>query len=110
MTSSVVNPSKPVLTVRKHLTVSVSCPGCNESMSFDAQDVDIGNIVKCSACLNKTYYPFDKPWYRNTKLIFGYFISIVVSFVIGLGTNYIYDKYKNHNSVSHEDTLKKLGK
>jgi uncharacterized paraquat-inducible protein A len=102
--TSIVNQGKPVLKVQKRLTAIISCPNCNELMAMDSDDVDIGNIVKCSCCKKKTYYPFDKPWYRKTKLIFSYLISVIAAFLIGFATNIVSDKYKELNQKNIEVT------
>lgn len=102
--TSIVNQGKPVLKVQRSLTAIISCPNCNELMAMDSDNVDIGNIVKCSYCKKKTYYPFDKPWYRKTKLILSYLVSVIVAFSIGFATNIAFDKYKELDQKSIKAT------
>jgi uncharacterized paraquat-inducible protein A len=92
--TSIVNQGKPVLKVQKRLTATISCPNCNDLMTMDSNDIDIGNTIKCSNCKNKTYYPFNKPWHRKTKLIVTYLLSVIIALVIGNTTNIAFDKYK----------------
>lgn len=69
-------------------------------MELDANEVDIGHVVKCGKCKRLTYYPFERPWYRRRKLIIGYFLSLLVSFALGLLGNYIYDRYMKAESAT----------
>jgi hypothetical protein len=89
--TTIVNRGAPNLTLKRPLQAHVTCPNCNEMMEIDANDVDIGNIVKCEQCNTNTYYPFEKPWYRRGKLLVGFALSIALSFVLGLTVNYTYD-------------------
>ena len=91
----IIDSSRPALKISKIIKAEINCPNCDAKMSFDGNEVDIGNIVLCKECKTKTYYPFEKPWYRHGKLIIGYILSLIVTFLLGLGTNYIYDVIKN---------------
>lgn len=105
--TDIVNRGIPKLTIRKQLRASVSCPNCDQMLDVDADDVDIGHIVKCDGCKKNTYYPFEQPWYRRRKLIFGYVGSLLVAFILGLGVNYVYDHIKSSaDSVSAQSTKK----
>ena len=92
--TSIVNRGKPAIQVKRELTASVNCPNCQAIMGLDATDVDIGNIIQCSKCKKKTYYPFEKPWYRKAKNITFYIFSVVVSYFIGIASSVSYDVYK----------------
>lgn len=61
-------------------------------MNLDANDVDIGHIIQCAKCKKNTYYPFEKPWYKKSKLVLGYVLSLTVSFLLGIGSNFAYQK------------------
>jgi len=63
-------------------------------MELDPSDVDIGHIIRCTSCEKATYYPFERPWYKRKKLIWGYVASIGLSFLVGMITNYAYDAVK----------------
>jgi ribosomal protein L37AE/L43A len=91
--SEIVNKGLPSLEIKKQIKVEISCPNCDNTIVLNANDVDIGHIIKCSKCNSKTYYPFEKPWYRKRKLIALYIISIVISFMIGLASNYVDQNY-----------------
>ena len=61
-------------------------------MNLDADDVDLGHIIQCAECQKNTYYPFEKPWYQKTKLVVGYILSLIISFVLGIGSNFAFQK------------------
>lgn len=61
-------------------------------MNLDANDVDIGHVIQCAKCGKNTYYPFEKPWYKKAKLVTGYGFSLITSFLLGIGSNYAYQK------------------
>ena len=86
----VVNRGQPALQLKRGITATLNCPNCNDPMNLDANDVDKGHIIKCVTCSRNTYYPFEKPWYQKTKLVAGYSLSIFVSFVLGIGSNFAY--------------------
>lgn len=90
--SEIVSTGSPQLTYKKEVRARINCPNCNEVMHFDPTEVDIGNIVKCDKCEKLTYYPFEKPWYRKTKVIVGFIFSNIVAFIIGILVNYAYTK------------------
>ncbi len=96
----ILNLGYPTLTYRKQIRVSVSCPNCQEQMHFDPGDVDLGNIVSCEKCKTKTYYPFEKPWYKKTKLVICYILSLIVTFLLGLLTNFISNRIENRHMIS----------
>ena len=87
--SLIVNDGSPKLTIWKEVKAEITCPNCSEKITVNANDVDIGHIIECSACSKKTYYPFEKPLYKKGKLIVGYISSLLVTFILGLSTNYI---------------------
>ena len=89
--TEIVNRGAPNLTVKKMLRAEIACPNCTCLMGLDADDVDLGHVVKCSSCDKNTYYPFERPWYRRRKLIAGYVLSILISFALGLLGNFVYD-------------------
>lgn len=90
--TTVVNRGQPALRIKREVTAIVNCPNCNDPMNLDANDVDIGHIIQCAKCTKNTYYPFEKPWYRKTKLVFGYILSLIASFLLGIGSNFAYQK------------------
>ncbi len=93
--TEIVNRGTPNLSVKREVRVRVSCPNCDGTLDLNADEVDIGHVVKCDNCQQKTYYPFERPWYRRGKLIAGYVLSLMVAFLLGLLTNYAYDELKN---------------
>lgn len=96
--TTVVNRGQPALRIKKEVTAIVNCPNCNDPMNLDANDVDIGHIIQCAKCSKNTYYPFEKPWYRKTKLVAGYVLSLIVSFLLGIGSNFAYQKLTENKS------------
>lgn len=88
--TDIVNTGTPSLTLRKEIRARLNCPNCDAMLDLDANSVDVGHIIRCGTCEKKTYYPFERPWYRRRKLIVGYALSIVVSFIVGLSVNYAY--------------------
>jgi hypothetical protein len=62
----------------------MSCPSCSKLLEMKQRYIDFGNIITCPHCDNKTYYPFEKPWYLQGNLVVGYVISLVGSFVAGV--------------------------
>lgn len=92
--SSIVNRSKPSLTVKTERKVNLPCPNCSEEMTLNDSDVDNGNIVKCSACSKLTYYPFERSWFRNRKVILGLIGTVVLSIALGVAGNATYDFVK----------------
>ena len=86
--SQIVNFGAPKLTIKKEVKAEITCPNCNEKITVDAGDVDIGHIIACSSCSHKTYYPFEKPIYKKGKLIVGYILSMIVTFILGLFVDY----------------------
>lgn len=82
--SHIVIRTAPKFKLRKEVKVDLPCPTCNQKITVDADDVDKGNIVQCSNCDGKTYYPFDRPWYRNTKIVIGFILSLIVAIVVGV--------------------------
>lgn len=92
--TEIVNRGTPNLAIKRQVRVELSCPNCDHTLDLDGDEVDIGHTVKCDSCGKKTYYPFERPWYRRGKLIAGYIGSIVVAFLLGLATNYAYDQLK----------------
>jgi uncharacterized paraquat-inducible protein A len=93
--TEIVNRGTPNLAVKRQVRVNLPCPNCDHTLDLDGNEVDIGHTVKCDLCGTKTYYPFERPWYRRTKLIFGYIVSLIVAFLLGLATNYAYDHLKS---------------
>ena len=89
--SNIINQGEPNLTIKRELKAEINCPNCDELITLDAEKVDKGNIIRCSHCEKNTYYPFDRPWYQRRKLIIGYIISLVVTFLVGLAINGVYD-------------------
>ncbi len=92
--TDIVNRGAPNLSIKKQIRARVSCPNCDVMLDLDAEEVDIGHIIKCDDCSKNTYYPFERPWYRRRKLIVGYALSLTVSFLLGLAVNYVYDFLK----------------
>jgi hypothetical protein len=90
--SSIVNTGSPSLILKKQLRARLSCPNCDSTFDLDADAVDIGHIIRCDECEKKTYYPFERPWYRRRKLVLGYIASLIVSFVVGIAVNFAYAK------------------
>ena len=90
--TTVVNRGQPALQIKREVKAIVNCPNCNDPMNLDANDVDLGHIIQCAKCRQNTYYPFEKPWYQKTKLVAGYIVSLLVSFVLGIGSNFAYQK------------------
>ncbi len=104
--SDILATNQPNFSYKKELKVEINCPNCNEVMKFDAQKVDIGNIVKCDYCNNKSYYPFSKPWYKKSISILLFIISLVIAFGIGLLVNFTsqrIDPPTNTNNQSIEE-------
>jgi len=93
--TQIVNAGTPGLTYAKHVQAKINCPNCHKQMTLDANSVDIGNVIQCVDCGHNTYYPFQKPWNRRGKEILIYLVSIVVSFMVGLFTNFAYDAWKD---------------
>jgi hypothetical protein len=92
--TEIINRGEPKLTLKKVISAQINCPNCDGMLELDASQVDIGHVIKCGACNQKTYYPFERPWYRRQRLIWGYVASILGSFVLGLVVNYAYDWLK----------------
>jgi uncharacterized paraquat-inducible protein A len=105
--TEIVNRGTPNLAIKKQVRVRVSCPNCDATLDLDADEVDIGHIVKCDGCGKNTYYPFERPWYRRGKLILGYIASLLVAFLLGLFTNYVYDHIKSDKPKATEQSIKK---
>lgn len=105
--TEIVNRGTPDLSIKRQVRVRISCPNCDSTLDLDANEVDIGHTVKCDVCGKKTYYPFERPWYRRTKLIFGYVASLIVAFLLGLTTNYVYDHLKTSAAKSAAPNGKK---
>ncbi len=82
--TDIVNRGAPHLTLKKQIHARVPCPNCDATLDLDADEVDIGHIIKCVECDKKTYYPFERPWYRRGKLFIGYLLSLVVAFALGI--------------------------
>lgn len=106
--AQIVNRGKPGYSLKKRQTVEVNCPNCDHIMSLDPEEVDIGHIVKCEGCDTKTYYPFEKPWYRKTRVILIWVVSVVISFMIGKfiesGWGNVFESVKkNSNIIEQED-------
>jgi len=57
--------------------------------------VSQGNVVECSSCQAKTYYPYERPWRRNGKAIGAYAVGLLVSFVLGIAVNATWDNFKS---------------
>jgi ribosomal protein L37E len=92
--TEIVNRGTPNLAIKRQVRVHLSCPNCDHTLDLDGNEVDIGHTVKCDSCGKKTYYPFERPWYRRGRLIVGYIASLCVAFLLGLATNYAYDQLK----------------
>lgn len=90
--TTIVNRGQPALQIKREVKAIVNCPNCSDPMNLDANDVDIGHIIKCSKCSQNTYYPFEKPWYRKSKLVMGYIASLIISFALGIGSNFAFQK------------------
>ena len=105
--TEIVNRGAPNLVIKKQVRARVSCPNCDEMLDMDAEEVDIGHIIKCDKCTKKTYYPFERPWYRKRKLFRGFVLSLLVAFAIGLGVNYAYDYLKRSAGIGSAHSLKK---
>jgi len=105
--TDIVNRGAPSLTIKKQVRARGSCPNCDIILDVDAEEVDIGHIIKCEGCGNNTYYPFERPWYRRGKLIAGYFVSLIVAFILGIASNYVYDRLKAGAENSSASSIKK---
>lgn len=91
--SKIVSEGAPVVRIQKVIHSVISCPNCHEDMALKPS-VDQGNVVQCEACKKMTYYPFERPWRRNGKAVALWIGSMVVSFVLGLVVNIVYDQIK----------------
>jgi hypothetical protein len=105
--TDIVNRGAPNLTIKKQIRARVSCPNCDAMLDLDAEEVDIGHIIKCDSCEKNTYYPFERPWYRRRKLIVGYVLSLIVAFILGLAVNYVYDLLKSRADSAPAQSTKK---
>jgi hypothetical protein len=88
----ILNQGTPSLTLQKQLRAKINCPNCQQLLDLDAHTVDVGHVIQCGACNKNTYYPFERPWYRRRRLILGYVLSLLTSFLLGLLVNYAYDR------------------
>jgi len=105
--SSIINTGIPALTLKKEVRARLSCPNCEGVLDLDATAVNWGHVIKCDLCEKKTYYPFERPWYRRRKLIFGYIGSIIVSFIVGLAVNFVYEHLTKANVAAAADPERK---
>ena len=105
--TTIVNRGQPALQIKREVKAIVPCPNCNAPMSLDANDVDIGHIIECAKCGKNTYYPFEKLWYQKTRLVVGYLLSIFVSFLLGIGSNFAYQKLTESKSTTAAQATEK---
>jgi len=103
--TTIVNRGQPALRIKRELKAIVNCPNCNDPMNLDANDVDIGHIIQCAKCTKNTYYPFEKPWYRKSKLVVGYVLSLLVSFLLGIGSNFAFQKLNETGVTADKQAL-----
>ena len=102
--SGVVSRSKPDLKLREELRAEIGCPNCDNVFDLDANEVERGYTIECENCGNRTYHPFDKPWYKRKKLFWGYVASVLVSLVVGFLSNAAWDYTSQHVSLSTDST------
>lgn len=75
--------SGPGIRLKREEQLILNCPKCNNRM--DVSGVHVGQNIQCPACKNMTWVPKMKPrWWQSLP---AFLVSVVVSFVIGVGAS-----------------------